>query len=65
MRLLGALIYTISITFQYQENYDIQQLFGPIGDKCYNFYGIQLLLVLYHTLLLALASIFSSLHYIN
>ena len=63
MKLLGALKCTVSITFQYPENYDIQQSFGPWGDQCHNFYGIQFLL--YHTLLLALASIFSSLHYTN
>lgn len=63
MKLPSALRSTVSIMFQYPENYDIQQSFGPRGDQFHNFYGIQFLL--YHTLLLALASVFNSLHYIN
>ena len=63
MKMLGALRCTVSITFQYPENYDIQQSFGPRGDQCHNFYGIQFLL--HHTLLLVHASVFSSLRYIN
>jgi len=62
MKLRGALRSIVSITFQYPENYDIQQSFGPRGDQCHNFYGIQCLL--YCTLLLAFASIFNSLYYI-